>query len=132
MCSRSVKRQILLSRTAGQGGPFSRCRPSVPRTFDVRSAKYRREEVGKVRSERDPIDRMRVWLLDEKVADEDELKEMDRNIKISFPTRRNSPKTVRSPIPRSSIPTLWLKPRGSDGYASRSSDAGAIADNDGR
>ncbi len=45
-------------------------------------AKYRsREEVSKVRSERDPIDRMRVWLLDEKVADEDELKEMDRNIK---------------------------------------------------
>ena len=45
-------------------------------------AKYRsREEVSKVRSERDPIDKMRVWLLDEKVADEDELKEMDRNIK---------------------------------------------------
>ena len=45
-------------------------------------AKYRsREEVSKVRSERDPIDRMRVWLLDEKVADEDELKEIDRNIK---------------------------------------------------
>ena len=45
-------------------------------------AKYRsREEVSKIRSERDPIDRMRVWLLDEKVADEDELKEMDRNIK---------------------------------------------------
>ncbi len=45
-------------------------------------AKYRsREEVSKVRSERDPIDRMRVWLLDENVADEDELKEIDRNIK---------------------------------------------------
>ena len=45
-------------------------------------AKYRsREEVSKIRSERDPIDRMRVWLLDEKVADEDELKEMDRSIK---------------------------------------------------
>ena len=45
-------------------------------------AKYRaREEVSKVRSERDPIDRMRVWLLDEKVADKDELKEMDRHIK---------------------------------------------------
>ena len=45
-------------------------------------AKYRsREEVSKVRSERDPIDRMRVWLLDEKVADENELKEIDRKIK---------------------------------------------------
>tara|TARA_Y100001934_G_scaffold211971_1_gene250879 strand:- start:515 stop:1534 length:1020 start_codon:yes stop_codon:yes gene_type:complete len=45
-------------------------------------AKYRsREEVTKVRSERDPIDRMRIWLLDEKVAYEDELKEIDRKIK---------------------------------------------------
>ena len=45
-------------------------------------AKYRtRKEVSKVRSERDPIDRMRAWLLDENVADEDALKEIDRNIK---------------------------------------------------
>jgi pyruvate dehydrogenase E1 component alpha subunit len=45
-------------------------------------AKYRsREEVNKVRSERDPIDRMRGWLIDEKVALEDELKEIDRKIK---------------------------------------------------
>ena len=45
-------------------------------------AKYRsREEVSKVRSERDPIDRMRGWLIDEKVASEDELKEIDRRIK---------------------------------------------------
>lgn len=45
-------------------------------------AKYRsREEVSKVRSERDPIDRMRGWLVDEKYATEDELKEIDRKIK---------------------------------------------------
>jgi pyruvate dehydrogenase E1 component alpha subunit len=45
-------------------------------------AKYRsREEVSKVRSERDPIDRMRGWLIDEKVASEEELKEIDRKIK---------------------------------------------------
>lgn len=45
-------------------------------------AKYRsREEVSKVRSERDPIDRMRGWLIDEGFADEDELKEIDREIK---------------------------------------------------
>ena len=45
-------------------------------------AKYRsREEVSKVRSERDPIDRMRGWLIDEKVASEDELKEIDRKNK---------------------------------------------------
>lgn len=45
-------------------------------------AKYRsREEVTKVRSERDPIDRMRGWLLSEKLAGEDELKEIDGEIK---------------------------------------------------
>ncbi|MEC8201197.1 MAG: pyruvate dehydrogenase (acetyl-transferring) E1 component subunit alpha [Pseudomonadota bacterium] len=45
-------------------------------------AKYRsREEVSKVRSERDPIDRMRGWLIDEGFAEEDELKEIDRKIK---------------------------------------------------
>ncbi|MBT5494989.1 MAG: pyruvate dehydrogenase (acetyl-transferring) E1 component subunit alpha, partial [Alphaproteobacteria bacterium] len=31
--------------------------------------------------ERDPIDRMRGWLIGEKVASEDELKEIDRKIK---------------------------------------------------
>jgi pyruvate dehydrogenase E1 component alpha subunit len=45
-------------------------------------AKYRsRQEVSKVRSERDPIDRMRGWLIDEGFAEEDELKEIDRKIK---------------------------------------------------
>ena len=45
-------------------------------------AKYRsRQEVSKVRSERDPIDRMRGWLIDEGFAGEDELKEIDRKIK---------------------------------------------------
>tara|TARA_Y100001934_G_scaffold272886_1_gene362055 strand:+ start:72182 stop:73201 length:1020 start_codon:yes stop_codon:yes gene_type:complete len=45
-------------------------------------AKYRsREEVSKVRSEQDPIDRMREWLIYEGFADEGELKEIDRKIK---------------------------------------------------
>ncbi len=45
-------------------------------------AKYRsREEVSKIRSERDPIDRMRGWLIEEGFADEDALKEIDRKIK---------------------------------------------------
>ena len=45
-------------------------------------AKYRsREEVSKIRSERDPIDRMRGWLIVEGFADENELKEIDRKIK---------------------------------------------------
>ena len=45
-------------------------------------AKYRsREEVSKIRSERDPIDRMRGWLIEKGFADENELKEIDRKIK---------------------------------------------------
>ena len=45
-------------------------------------ARYRsREEVSKVRSERDPIDRVRQYVLDEKVANEDGLKQIDSEIK---------------------------------------------------
>jgi pyruvate dehydrogenase E1 component alpha subunit len=45
-------------------------------------AKYRtREEVSKVRQERDPIERLRVKMLEEKVADDDALKQVDREIK---------------------------------------------------
>ena len=45
-------------------------------------AKYRkREEVQKMRSERDPIDNVRALLLDGGHADESALKEIDREIK---------------------------------------------------
>jgi len=45
-------------------------------------AKYRsREEVSKVRSERDPIDRVRQYVLDAKASDEDGLKEIDAKVK---------------------------------------------------
>ncbi len=45
-------------------------------------AKYRaKEEVQKMRQERDPIERLRGALLDSKVTDEASLKEMDRNVK---------------------------------------------------
>ncbi|MDP6390444.1 MAG: pyruvate dehydrogenase (acetyl-transferring) E1 component subunit alpha [Alphaproteobacteria bacterium] len=45
-------------------------------------AKYRtREEVTKVREERDPIDRLKGVLLDGGLADEDALKEIDREVK---------------------------------------------------
>jgi pyruvate dehydrogenase E1 component alpha subunit len=45
-------------------------------------AKYRtREEVQGVRSERDPIDRMRKLLLDQGMAEEDKLKEIDKDIR---------------------------------------------------
>jgi pyruvate dehydrogenase E1 component alpha subunit len=45
-------------------------------------AKYRsREEVSKIRSEQDPIDRIRQMLLDEEVATEDEVKKIDADVK---------------------------------------------------
>jgi len=45
-------------------------------------AKYRaKEEVQKMRQERDPIERLRGGLLDNKVTDEASLKEMDRKVK---------------------------------------------------
>ncbi len=45
-------------------------------------AKYRsREEVSKVRAERDPIDRVRQLLLDGKLASEDDLKQVDAEVK---------------------------------------------------
>ena len=45
-------------------------------------ARYRsREEVSKVRSERDPIDRVRQYVLDAKAADEKDLKQIDSEIK---------------------------------------------------
>ncbi|HLS69908.1 MAG TPA: pyruvate dehydrogenase (acetyl-transferring) E1 component subunit alpha [Kiloniellales bacterium] len=45
-------------------------------------AKYRtRDEVQKMRSEQDPIDRLRETLLQQEQADEEELKELDRRVK---------------------------------------------------
>ena len=45
-------------------------------------AKYRtREEVSKMRESRDPIDGLRKILLDEKLADEDAIKEIDQDVK---------------------------------------------------
>jgi pyruvate dehydrogenase E1 component alpha subunit len=45
-------------------------------------AKYRsKEEVQKMRQERDPIERLRIALLEHKIADEAALKEIDRKIK---------------------------------------------------
>jgi pyruvate dehydrogenase E1 component alpha subunit len=45
-------------------------------------AKYRsREEVSKIRSEQDPIDRMRQMLLDDELATEDDVKKIDAEVK---------------------------------------------------
>ncbi|MCX7355336.1 MAG: pyruvate dehydrogenase (acetyl-transferring) E1 component subunit alpha [Alphaproteobacteria bacterium] len=48
-------------------------------------AKYRtREEVQKVRSERDPIDRLAHLIVEQGVASEDQLKELDRKVKATI------------------------------------------------
>jgi pyruvate dehydrogenase E1 component alpha subunit len=45
-------------------------------------AKYRtREEVSKVRQERDPIERLRALMLEEGVTDDDALKKLDKEVK---------------------------------------------------
>jgi pyruvate dehydrogenase E1 component alpha subunit len=45
-------------------------------------AKYRtREEVSKMREERDPIDALRKLMLEREIADEDAIKEVDRDVK---------------------------------------------------
>ena len=45
-------------------------------------AKYRtREEVSKMRDERDPIDGLRALIMDNKLADEDAIKEIDKRVK---------------------------------------------------
>ena len=45
-------------------------------------ARYRsREEVSKVRSERDPIDRARQYVLDAKALNEEGLKQIDSDVK---------------------------------------------------
>jgi pyruvate dehydrogenase E1 component alpha subunit len=45
-------------------------------------AKYRsKEEVQKMRAERDPIDRLKTTLIDEGLCTEDELKAIDREVK---------------------------------------------------
>jgi pyruvate dehydrogenase E1 component alpha subunit len=45
-------------------------------------AKYRsREEVSKVRSERDPIDRARQYVMESNAASEEDLKQIDADVK---------------------------------------------------
>ena len=43
-----------------------------------------REEVSKVRAERDPIDRIRQQLVDQNHVDADELKQIDADVKASI------------------------------------------------
>ena len=63
-------------------------------------AKYRtKEEVQKVRQERDPIERMREYLLSEKVADEATLKEIDKEVKAIVSKAADFAQTSPEPQP---------------------------------
>src|SRR3546814_21195770 len=66
-------------------------------------AKYRtREEVNKFRAERDPIEHLREILIDEGHADEDRLKQLDREIREGVADAaefaQNSPETDPSEL----------------------------------
>lgn len=61
-------------------------------------AKYRkREEVNEVRSHRDPIDRMKSYLMDENITSEDSLKELDREIRKIV--QNSADFALESPLP---------------------------------
>ena len=61
-------------------------------------AKYRkREEVNEVRSHRDPIDRMKSYLIDENITSEDSLKELDREIRKIV--QNSADFALESPLP---------------------------------
>ncbi len=63
-------------------------------------AKYRtREEVSKVRQERDPIERLRALLLEQKVAEDSALKEIDREIKAIVSDAAEFAQTSPEPDP---------------------------------
>jgi len=63
-------------------------------------AKYRtREEVSKVRQERDPIERLRALLLEQKVAEDAALKEIDREIKAIVSDAAEFAQTSPEPDP---------------------------------
>ena len=67
-------------------------------------AKYRtREEVQKMREERDPIDHVRDLLLAGKMATEDELKGVDRDIKAII----NEAAQFAQDSPEPDVAELW-------------------------
>ena len=63
-------------------------------------AKYRaKEEVQKMRQERDPIERLRHLLLDKKLADEASLKDLDRGVKAVVSEAAEFAQTSPEPAP---------------------------------
>jgi len=67
-------------------------------------AKYRsKDEVQKMREERDPIEQVRARLLASKEAGEDDLKKIDAAIRAVMPRLRNLPRANRS----RTQPELW-------------------------
>ncbi len=67
-------------------------------------AKYRtREEVQKMREERDPIEQVRTMLLDNKYATEDDLKAIDKDIKAAVNEAADFARTSPEPA----LEELW-------------------------
>ena len=63
-------------------------------------AKYRtKDEVSKMREERDPIDKMRTLLIDAKVADEAKFKEIDKQVKARVAKSAEFAQTSPEPDP---------------------------------
>ena len=83
---------VLAVRAAGEEA-VAHAREKGPVLLEMKTYRYRghsmsdpdkyrtREEVQKVRSERDPIDRLRDLIMERKAADEGKLKEIDREVK---------------------------------------------------
>jgi pyruvate dehydrogenase E1 component alpha subunit len=67
-------------------------------------AKYRtREEVSKMRETRDPIEQIRKLMIEEKIADEDALKEIDKEVKA----RINASAQFAQESPEPALDELW-------------------------
>jgi pyruvate dehydrogenase E1 component alpha subunit len=63
-------------------------------------AKYRtKEEVAKMREQHDPIDQMRKKLLDDKPVTEDQLKDIDRDVKAVVSEAADFAQTSPEPDP---------------------------------
>ena len=64
----------------------------LSRPLDVRPGEvpHPRKKSTKMRTEHDPIDHLKKMIARERLADEDELKAIDGEVKTSWPTPRNS------------------------------------------